>query len=179
VSLTSGVFVQMDRQLYYPLMTVLLCLCDREYFESNWWSFVESSLIHPRMMKVRGDFRASVRARSSGAMTGGVAVEQEKVWHGLVIECLTPLVDMYLTRTTESADAQHAKLTSICAVIFPAGAKRLAVGANEPLSLFVDFALAVCRRRIEYGMEKLIIELLKGQDIQAEYARLLSCLAFT
>jgi hypothetical protein len=103
------------------------------------------------------------------------AAVQDKISHSLNLECLSPLVEHYLVHTSETADQQVAKLNAVVTAIFPPGAKKLTVTPGEPLQLFTDLALAVCRRKLDYGMEKIVLELLKNTDLAyAEYLKSLN-----
>lgn len=60
--------------LFHPLCTQLLCIADNSFFNGNWWSFLETTLLGPKYLK-------------------------EKNFRGIHFDCVRPLIENYFTRT--------------------------------------------------------------------------------
>lgn len=66
----------------------------------NWWLFLESSVLNARILK-------------------------EKACRGVNIECVAPIIDVYLARAIDPPEAQNGRLQQVREALFPSAAKRL------------------------------------------------------
>lgn len=134
--------------MYYPMMVVSLCLCDREFFAASFWAPAMESLL-------KGMSKLKL-----------VALD---LIHLLLEVCLNRFI------TNEAAEALNVpeKLQALSAQLFPA--KKLALSLptqpqqQECIDKLAELISVISKTYMDFACRHIIFELLKSDAIIPEY----------
>lgn len=118
----------------FPMVTCLLCVSQKQFFLSNWPSFLTQCLL---------------KLRDRDSTTARVALES-----------LYRLLWVYMIRVKcESNTTTYSRLQSIVSSLFPKGAKVI-VPKEAPLNIFVKIIQFIAQERLDFAMKEIIFDLL-------------------
>lgn len=129
---------------FFPLLTCLLCISQKQFFLTNWHYFLTmclSNLKHkdPKMSRV-------------------------------ALESLYRLLWVYVIRIKcESNTATHSRLQSIVNSLFPKGSRNI-IPRDTPLNIFVKIIHFIAQERLDFAFKEVIFDLLSvGRPIRTIY----------
>ncbi|XP_071055767.1 protein furry isoform X2 [Onthophagus taurus] len=129
------------RLAFFPLITCLLCVSQKQFFLQNWHCFLAMCLSHlksrdPKMCRV-------------------------------AVEALHRLLWVYMIRIKcESNSATQSRLQSIVNSLFPKGSKGV-VPRDTPLNIFVKIIQFIAQERLDFAMKEIVFDLLSvGRPIK-------------
>ncbi|CAJ0578683.1 unnamed protein product, partial [Mesorhabditis spiculigera] len=118
----------------YPLLTCLLCVSQRQFFLSNWVSFLNACL-------------ASLRNKDSRISR-------------VALESLYRLLWVYIIRyNCDGNSATRTRLESICASLFPKGNRNI-TPREAPLNIFVKIIHFIAQQKLDFAFKEVIFDLL-------------------
>ncbi|EGG16438.1 hypothetical protein DFA_08976 [Cavenderia fasciculata] len=120
----------------YPLLTILLCCGDKDFFIKNFWGLMDS------FIKIK-----------------------DKQIRPFSLESSQYLLECYLSKYSEQPEEVHERLHQVVSHVFPTGhSKKLTIGTNDSLDVFIDIICVIGNSRIDFAFEKIIFDLLRGGD---------------
>ncbi|CAJ0942868.1 unnamed protein product, partial [Mesorhabditis belari] len=118
----------------YPLLTCLLCVSQRQFFLSNWASFLNACL-------------ASLRNKDSRISR-------------VALESLYRLLWVYIIRNNcDGNSSTRTRLESICASLFPKGNRNI-TPREAPLNIFVKIIHFIAQQKLDFAFKEVIFDLL-------------------
>eukprot|EP00794_Sanderia_malayensis_P007422 gene7422-8242_t len=118
----------------YPLVTALLCISQKQFFLSNWNTFLTMCLSHVRSRDTKNQRMA--------------------------MECLYRLLWVYVIRVKcENHASALTRLRSITETLFPKSS-RTVVPRNIPLNIFVKIIQFIAQEKLDFAMQDIIFDLL-------------------
>ncbi|ESO09038.1 hypothetical protein HELRODRAFT_109994 [Helobdella robusta] len=129
----------------FPLVTCLLCVSQKQFFLTNWTTFLTQCL-------------SKLKERDS--TTARVALES-----------LYRLLWVYMVRIKcESNTTTNSRLQSIVGSLFPKGS-RVIMPRDAPLNIFVKIVQFIAQERLDFAMKEIIFDLLGvGKSTKTYYA---------
>uniref|UniRef100_A0A8C4IDF9 Furry homolog a (Drosophila) n=1 Tax=Dicentrarchus labrax TaxID=13489 RepID=A0A8C4IDF9_DICLA len=125
---------------FYPLVTCLLCVSQKQFFLNKWHVFLNnclSNLKHGNLQKSRDPKMARV-----------------------ALESLYRLLWVYMIRIKcESNTATQGRLNTIITTLFPKGSRSV-VPRDMPLNIFVKIIQFIAQERLDFAMKEIIYDLL-------------------
>uniref|UniRef100_A0A8C6KQI2 FRY microtubule binding protein n=1 Tax=Nothobranchius furzeri TaxID=105023 RepID=A0A8C6KQI2_NOTFU len=119
---------------FYPLVTCLLCVSQKQFFLSRWHVFLNNCLSN---LKSRDPKMARV-----------------------ALESLYRLLWVYMIRIKcESNTATQGRLNAIVTTLFPKGSRSV-VPRDMPLNIFVKIIQFIAQERLDFAMKEIIFDLL-------------------
>ncbi|XP_034024286.1 protein furry homolog [Thalassophryne amazonica] len=119
---------------FYPLVTCLLCVSQKQFFLSKWHIFLHSCLSN---LKSRDPKMARV-----------------------ALESLYRLLWVYMIRIKcESNTATQSRLNTIVTTLFPKGSRSV-VPRDMPMNIFVKIIQFIAQERLDFAMKEIIFDLL-------------------
>ncbi|XP_057694873.1 protein furry homolog isoform X1 [Corythoichthys intestinalis] len=119
---------------FYPLVTCLLCVSQKQFFLSKWHVFLNNCLSN---LKSRDPKMARV-----------------------ALESLYRLLWVYMIRIKcESNTATQGRLNAIITTLFPKGSRGV-VPRDMPLNIFVKIIQFIAQERLDFAMKEIIFDLL-------------------
>ncbi|KAF7648628.1 hypothetical protein LDENG_00153880 [Lucifuga dentata] len=119
---------------FYPLVTCLLCVSQKQFFLSRWHVFLNNCLSN---LKSRDPKMARV-----------------------ALESLYRLLWVYMIRIKcESNTATQGRLNTIITMLFPKGSRSV-VPRDMPLNIFVKIIQFIAQERLDFAMKEIIFDLL-------------------
>ncbi|KAL3991562.1 two-component system, OmpR family, copper resistance phosphate regulon response regulator CusR [Sarotherodon galilaeus] len=119
---------------FYPLVTCLLCVSQKQFFLNRWHIFLNNCLSN---LKSRDPKMARV-----------------------ALESLYRLLWVYMIRIKcESNTATQGRLNTIVTTLFPKGSRSV-VPRDMPLNIFVKIIQFIAQERLDYAMKEIIFDLL-------------------
>uniref|UniRef100_A0A3Q3KBQ7 Furry homolog a (Drosophila) n=1 Tax=Monopterus albus TaxID=43700 RepID=A0A3Q3KBQ7_MONAL len=119
---------------FYPLVTCLLCVSQKQFFLSRWHVFLNNCLSN---LKSRDPKMARV-----------------------ALESLYRLLWVYMIRIKcESNTATQGRLNTIVTTLFPKGSRSV-VPRDMPLNIFVKIIQFIAQEKLDYAMKEIIFDLL-------------------
>uniref|UniRef100_A0AAQ6AFL6 Furry homolog a (Drosophila) n=1 Tax=Amphiprion ocellaris TaxID=80972 RepID=A0AAQ6AFL6_AMPOC len=119
---------------FYPLVTCLLCVSQKQFFLNRWHVFLNNCLSN---LKSRDPKMARV-----------------------ALESLYRLLWVYMIRIKcESNTATQGRLNTIITTLFPKGSRSV-VPRDMPLNIFVKIIQFVAQERLDFAMKEIIFDLL-------------------
>ncbi|PAV74805.1 hypothetical protein WR25_11823 [Diploscapter pachys] len=119
----------------FPLVTCLLCVSQRQFFFTNWGSFLTNNIL--QNLKNR-DPRIS----------------------RISLESLYRLLWVYMIRNSGDGNtATRSRLESICGSLFPKG-NRYIVPRDAPLNIFVKIIHFIAQQKLDFAFKEVIFDLL-------------------
>ncbi|KAM8854468.1 protein furry homolog isoform 2-T2 [Synchiropus picturatus] len=119
---------------FYPLVTCLLCVSQKQFFLNRWHIFLNNCLSN---LKSRDPKMARV-----------------------ALESLYRLLWVYMIRIKcESNTATQGRLSTIVVTLFPKGSRSV-VPRDMPLNIFVKIIQFIAQERLEFAMREIIFDLL-------------------
>ncbi|XP_077578955.1 protein furry homolog [Stigmatopora nigra] len=119
---------------FYPLVTCLLCVSQKQFFLGRWHVFLNNCLSH---LKSRDPDMA-----------------------GVALESLYRLLWVYVIRIKcESNTATQSRLNGMVATLFPKGSRGV-VPRDMPLNIFVKIVQFIAQERLDFAMKEIILDLL-------------------
>ncbi|XP_039986284.1 protein furry homolog isoform X4 [Xiphias gladius] len=127
---------------FYPLVTCLLCVSQKQFFLNRWHVFLNNCLSN---LKSRDPKMARV-----------------------ALESLYRLLWVYMIRIKcESNTATQGRLSTIVTTLFPKGSRSV-VPRDMPLNIFVKIIQFIAQERLDFAMKEIIYDLLcVGKPIKA------------
>uniref|UniRef100_A0A8C6KTX9 FRY microtubule binding protein n=1 Tax=Nothobranchius furzeri TaxID=105023 RepID=A0A8C6KTX9_NOTFU len=133
----AGLFVEIlvpVAAAFYPLVTCLLCVSQKQFFLSRWHVFLNNCLSN---LKSRDPKMARV-----------------------ALESLYRLLWVYMIRIKcESNTATQGRLNAIVTTLFPKGSRSV-VPRDMPLNIFVKIIQFIAQERLDFAMKEIIFDLL-------------------
>uniref|UniRef100_A0A3B5AB99 Protein furry homolog n=1 Tax=Stegastes partitus TaxID=144197 RepID=A0A3B5AB99_9TELE len=121
-------------QAFYPLVTCLLCVSQKQFFLNRWHVFLNNCLSN---LKSRDPKMARV-----------------------ALESLYRLLWVYMIRIKcESNTATQGRLNTIITTLFPKGSRSV-VPRDMPLNIFVKIIQFIAQERLDFAMKEIIFDLL-------------------
>ncbi|KAM6933331.1 protein furry homolog [Xenentodon cancila] len=119
---------------FYPLVTCLLCVSQKQFFLNRWHVFLNNCLSN---LKSRDPKMARV-----------------------ALESLYRLLWVYMIRIKcESNTATQGRLNTIVTTLFPKGSRSV-VPRDTPLNIFVKIIQFIAQERLDFAMKEIIFDLL-------------------
>ncbi|XP_077396722.1 protein furry homolog isoform X3 [Festucalex cinctus] len=119
---------------FYPLVTCLLCVSQKQFFLNRWHVFLNNCLSN---LKSRDPKMARV-----------------------ALESLYRLLWVYMIRIKcESNTATQGRLSTIVTTLFPKGSRSV-VPRDMPLNIFVKIIQFIAQERLDFAMKEIIFDLL-------------------
>eukprot|EP00066_Takifugu_rubripes_P017617 XP_011606883.1 PREDICTED: LOW QUALITY PROTEIN: protein furry homolog [Takifugu rubripes] len=119
---------------FYPLVTCLLCVSQKQFFLNRWHVFLNNCLSN---LKSRDPKMARV-----------------------ALESLYRLLWVYMVRIKcESNTATQSRLNTIVTTLFPKGSRSV-VPRDMPLNIFVKIIQFIAQERLDFAMREIIFDLL-------------------
>ncbi|XP_041849768.1 protein furry homolog isoform X2 [Melanotaenia boesemani] len=119
---------------FYPLVTCLLCVSQKQFFLNRWHIFLSNCLSN---LKSRDPKMARV-----------------------ALESLYRLLWVYMIRIKcESNTATQGRLNTIVTTLFPKGSRSV-VPRDTPLNIFVKIIQFIAQERLDFAMKEIIFDLL-------------------
>ncbi|PWA28028.1 hypothetical protein CCH79_00012147 [Gambusia affinis] len=119
---------------FYPLVTCLLCVSQKQFFLNRWHVFLNNCLSN---LKSRDPKMARV-----------------------ALESLYRLLWVYMIRIKcESNTATQSRLSTIITTLFPKGSRSV-VPRDMPLNIFVKIIQFIAQERLDFAMKEIIFDLL-------------------
>ncbi|XP_058489405.1 protein furry homolog isoform X1 [Solea solea] len=119
---------------FYPLVTCLLCVSQKQFFLNRWHIFLNNCLSN---LKSRDPKMARV-----------------------ALESLYRLLWVYMIRIKcESNTATQGRLSTIITTLFPKGSRSV-VPRDMPLNIFVKIIQFIAQERLDFAMKEIIFDLL-------------------
>ncbi|XP_032401098.1 protein furry homolog isoform X4 [Xiphophorus hellerii] len=119
---------------FYPLVTCLLCVSQKQFFLNRWHVFLNNCLSN---LKSRDPKMARV-----------------------ALESLYRLLWVYMIRIKcESNTATQGRLSTIITTLFPKGSRSV-VPRDMPLNIFVKIIQFIAQERLDFAMKEIIFDLL-------------------
>ncbi|XP_028274555.1 protein furry homolog isoform X3 [Parambassis ranga] len=127
---------------FYPLVTCLLCVSQKQFFLNRWHVFLNNCLSN---LKSRDPKMARV-----------------------ALESLYRLLWVYMIRIKcESNTATQGRLNTIITTLFPKGSRSV-VPRDMPLNIFVKIIQFIAQERLDFAMKEIIFDLLcVGKPVKA------------
>uniref|UniRef100_A0A8C4HI32 Furry homolog a (Drosophila) n=1 Tax=Dicentrarchus labrax TaxID=13489 RepID=A0A8C4HI32_DICLA len=133
----AGLFVEIlvpVAAAFYPLVTCLLCVSQKQFFLNKWHVFLNNCLSN---LKSRDPKMARV-----------------------ALESLYRLLWVYMIRIKcESNTATQGRLNTIITTLFPKGSRSV-VPRDMPLNIFVKIIQFIAQERLDFAMKEIIYDLL-------------------
>uniref|UniRef100_A0A671Y3R8 FRY microtubule binding protein n=1 Tax=Sparus aurata TaxID=8175 RepID=A0A671Y3R8_SPAAU len=133
----AGLFVEIlvpVAAAFYPLVTCLLCVSQKQFFLNRWHVFLNNCLSN---LKSRDPKMARV-----------------------ALESLYRLLWVYMIRIKcESNTATQGRLNTIVTTLFPKGSRSV-VPRDMPLNIFVKIIQFIAQERLDFAMKEIIFDLL-------------------
>uniref|UniRef100_A0A665VPD8 Furry homolog a (Drosophila) n=1 Tax=Echeneis naucrates TaxID=173247 RepID=A0A665VPD8_ECHNA len=133
----AGLFVEIlvpVAAAFYPLVTCLLCVSQKQFFLNRWHVFLNTCLSN---LKSRDPKMARV-----------------------ALESLYRLLWVYMIRIKcESNTATQGRLNTIVTTLFPKGSRSV-VPRDMPLNIFVKIIQFIAQERLDFAMKEIIYDLL-------------------
>uniref|UniRef100_A0A8C6KUG6 FRY microtubule binding protein n=1 Tax=Nothobranchius furzeri TaxID=105023 RepID=A0A8C6KUG6_NOTFU len=122
---------------FYPLVTCLLCVSQKQFFLSRWHVFLNNCLSNLKVTELRDPKMARV-----------------------ALESLYRLLWVYMIRIKcESNTATQGRLNAIVTTLFPKGSRSV-VPRDMPLNIFVKIIQFIAQERLDFAMKEIIFDLL-------------------
>uniref|UniRef100_A0A8C9Z1K3 FRY microtubule binding protein n=1 Tax=Sander lucioperca TaxID=283035 RepID=A0A8C9Z1K3_SANLU len=124
---------------FYPLVTCLLCVSQKQFFLNRWHVFLNNCL-------------SNLKVTSRG--------NQDPKMARVGLESLYRLLWVYMIRIKcESNTATQGRLNTIITTLFPKGSRSV-VPRDMPLNIFVKIIQFIAQERLDFAMKEIIFDLL-------------------
>uniref|UniRef100_A0A671Y0G6 FRY microtubule binding protein n=1 Tax=Sparus aurata TaxID=8175 RepID=A0A671Y0G6_SPAAU len=126
---------------FYPLVTCLLCVSQKQFFLNRWHVFLNNCLSNLKVILQRSLCLDPKMAR-------------------VALESLYRLLWVYMIRIKcESNTATQGRLNTIVTTLFPKGSRSV-VPRDMPLNIFVKIIQFIAQERLDFAMKEIIFDLL-------------------
>uniref|UniRef100_A0A8D3BRA8 FRY microtubule binding protein n=1 Tax=Scophthalmus maximus TaxID=52904 RepID=A0A8D3BRA8_SCOMX len=126
---------------FYPLVTCLLCVSQKQFFLNRWHVFLNNCLSNLKVILLQTASRDPKMAR-------------------VALESLYRLLWVYMIRIKcESNTATQGRLNTIVTTLFPKGSRSV-VPRDMPLNIFVKIIQFIAQERLDFAMKEIIFDLL-------------------
>uniref|UniRef100_A0A669DKZ5 FRY microtubule binding protein n=1 Tax=Oreochromis niloticus TaxID=8128 RepID=A0A669DKZ5_ORENI len=134
---------------FYPLVTCLLCVSQKQFFLNRWHIFLNNCLSNLKMDLLLTSLINLISLQSRDPKMARVALES-----------LYRLLWVYMIRIKcESNTATQGRLNTIVTTLFPKGSRSV-VPRDMPLNIFVKIIQFIAQERLDYAMKEIIFDLL-------------------
>uniref|UniRef100_A0AAX7SII5 Furry homolog a (Drosophila) n=1 Tax=Astatotilapia calliptera TaxID=8154 RepID=A0AAX7SII5_ASTCA len=134
---------------FYPLVTCLLCVSQKQFFLNRWHIFLNNCLSN---LKMDLSLTSSINLISLQSRDPKMA--------RVALESLYRLLWVYMIRIKcESNTATQGRLNTIVTTLFPKGSRSV-VPRDMPLNIFVKIIQFIAQERLDYAMKEIIFDLL-------------------
>uniref|UniRef100_A0A8C2ZLT4 FRY microtubule binding protein n=1 Tax=Cyclopterus lumpus TaxID=8103 RepID=A0A8C2ZLT4_CYCLU len=125
---------------FYPLVTCLLCVSQKQFFLNRWHVFLNNCL-------------SNLKVTQSGN-------QQDPKMARVALESLYRLLWVYMIRIKcESNTATQGRLNTIITTLLPKGSRSV-VPRDMPLNIFVKIIQFIAQERLDFAMREIIFDLL-------------------
>uniref|UniRef100_A0A665VNY5 Furry homolog a (Drosophila) n=1 Tax=Echeneis naucrates TaxID=173247 RepID=A0A665VNY5_ECHNA len=130
---------------FYPLVTCLLCVSQKQFFLNRWHVFLNTCLSNLKVVSPKCQKES---------------LSRDPKMARVALESLYRLLWVYMIRIKcESNTATQGRLNTIVTTLFPKGSRSV-VPRDMPLNIFVKIIQFIAQERLDFAMKEIIYDLL-------------------
>ncbi|XP_061136619.1 protein furry homolog isoform X5 [Syngnathus typhle] len=143
---------------FYPLVTCLLCVSQKQFFLNRWHIFLNNCLSNLKVTRLirraEGTWRVAILHPVFASQSRDPKMAR------VALESLYRLLWVYMIRIKcESNTATQGRLNTIVGTLFPKGSRSV-VPRDMPLNIFVKIIQFIAQERLDFAMKEILFDLL-------------------